>query len=318
MNQMTDPRNSFDDAGVQWAFDSTSLKAGDKCLRYYKYSILDGWQSPFASVHLWFGGLYASTLERYHKMRADGVEREEAIAMVVTLALVGSWNHDLDENGKRIPGTGSAATFDHSGKTRETLIRTIVWYFDFYGEDPLQTYLTKEGKAAVEFSFQIPADNGITLCGHIDRVCVDHDHNILIQDQKTTGSTLGPYYFSQFKPDIQFQLYTLAGKMVYQIPVKGVIVDAAQIVVGFSKFSRFPVMHTDGELNEFYDETMTLVEQIRSATQDDYFPRRPSSCHLFGGCEFRSVCSRPSNVRDNFLRGDFKKRTEKWDPINRR
>ncbi len=310
-------RRSFNSNGVQTVWDSTSLKRADTCPRKYQYEMIEGWTSPYHSVHLWFGSIYASSLELFHKLCAAGEERELAIREVIRHALVESWNHDRDSEGNRIPGTGSPARFDHATKNRETLIRTIVWYFDHFAEDHYSTYLTHEGKAAVEFSFQLPVDNNLTLSGHIDRLCVDSESNLFVHDQKTTGTTIGPHYFKSFKPDIQFSLYTLAAKIIYNAPVKGVIIDAAQIAVGFSRFGRSPMLHTDDELNEFYDETMALIEQTQAYTRENYFPRRTTSCGNYGGCVFREVCSRPPQVRENFLKADFVK-GKLWDPMEAR
>lgn len=311
---MIEPRASFNNDGVQVVWDSTSLKRADTCPRKYQYEMLEGWTSPYLSVHLWFGSIYASSLELFHKLTASGEDRPSALRAVVHHALIESWNHDLDSEGNRIPGTGGPARFDHNTKNRETLIRTIVWYFDHFAEDHYTTYITSEGKAAVEFTFQLPVDEGITFSGHIDRLCLDPEGNLFVHDQKTTGTTIGPYYFKGFKPDIQFSLYTLAAKIIYKAPVKGVIVDAAQIAVGFTRFGRTPILHTDDELNEFYEETMTLVELTQRYTRDNYFPRRPSACGNYGGCVFREVCSRPPQVRENFLRADFV-RGPLWDPM---
>ena len=38
------------------------------------------------------------------------------------------------------------------------------------------------------------------LCGHLDRV-VTYGGQKFVMDQKTTGSTIGPYFFDGFKPD---------------------------------------------------------------------------------------------------------------------
>lgn len=311
---MPDAPISFDAQGVQHAFDAHSLKAADACLAYYDYTILQSWQHPWKSVHLWFGGLYASALERFYKLQAQGLDREEAVREVVRLALIESWDHDLSPEGERLEGTGKARVFDHATKSRETLIRTIVWYFEEFKDDHFTTYLRADGSPAVEASFQLPVDNGITLCGHIDRLAVDPESNIYVHDQKTTGTTLSPHFYKSYKPDIQFSLYTLAGKIIYKVPVKGVIVDAAQIAVGFSRFGRAPISFTDGELNEFYDEALGLAERVQKATRENHFPRTPASCGNYGGCAFREVCSRPKEVRDNFLRADFVK-GERWDPL---
>lgn len=305
--------SAFDADGVQYGWDSTSASNADKCQRYYQLK-REGWRRADESVHLWFGGIYAGALERFHKLCASGTGREEAIRLVVHWALVESWNHERDASGARIPGTGSAATFNHNLKSRDTLIRTIIWYFEDFAEDPFSTFLRQNGTAAVEASFQLPVDNGITLCGHIDRLAVDRESNIFVHDQKTSGMALSPYFFRQFKPGIQFGMYTFAGKAIYNVPVKGVIVDAVQVAVGFSKFARSPILYTEGELNEWYDELMYLVEETQENSRRDYFPRRPASCNNYGGCEFHTVCERPKEVRDNFLRADFVK-GPRWDPF---
>jgi hypothetical protein len=303
--------------GVQWAWDSTSIKAALKCPRYYQYKIMEGWESPGTSVHLWFGGILATVLEHFHKRIAEGVSYEEAQREAALETLVLSWDHELDAEGNRIEGTGAAHTTDINTKTRETLFRSVIWYLFNYENDYYKTFVTQEGKSAVEHSFQLPVDNGITLCGHIDRLCVDPEDNIFVHDQKTTASTIGPYWFEGFKPDAQFSLYTLAGKMLYKAPVKGVMVDGIQVVVGFTRFARAPIMHTDDELEEFYEETMHLIETTNTQVRNGYLPRRTTSCSNYGGCEFRRVCSRPRSVRPNFLAGDFHQ-SAGWDPITPR
>lgn len=305
-------RASFDKDGVQWAWDSTSLKAADTCLRKYYYEIIEGWQRPYGNVNFWFGGIYASSLETFHKQMAGGASREDAIRIVIREAMVATCT--FDEEGNFLEPT----TFDNQFKTRETLIRTLIWYFDSFEKDHFATYITSDGKPAVEHSFQLPVDNLVSFCGHIDRLVTDPEGEIFAHDQKTTGTTIGPHYFKQFKPDIQFALYTFAGKAIYDLPVKGVIVDAAQIAVGFSRFARHPILYTNAELDEWYEETMSLIDMAQAATIDNYFPRRPASCLNYGGCTFREVCSRPKGVRDNFLRADFVKRESLWDPVKAR
>src|SRR5690606_16303408 len=120
-----------------------------------------------------------------------------------------------------------------------------------------------------------------------------------------------------FKPDTQFSMYTFASKMVYGAPVKGVIIDAAQITVGFSKFGRTPTYRTDEELDEWYTETMMLINRMRGYGDAGFYPRNPASCFNFGGCAFRDICSRPPQFRENFLEGDFVKRP-RWEPIQSR
>lgn len=324
---------SFSEDGTQFAWDSTSIKLAETCLRKYQYKMILGWQPERKSVHLLFGGWYASALESYHKYIADGMSQDEALAEVVSEALYETWMFPncsycegtgrgdewdsvcltCDGEGKLSSG-GEPWTSDHNTKTRENLIRTIVWYVDQFGEDDsCSTVILSNGKPAVEHSFRLEADNGIILSGHLDRL-VEYGNQPYIQDQKTTQSTISSRYFDSYNPDTQMSLYTFAGKAIFNLPIKGIMIDAAQIAVGFTRFERGFSFRTEDQLNEWYDNSMYHIEKARQATRDNYFPLNPSSCNMFGGCEFRHICSKAPSIREQFLKGDFVKGPV-WDPL---
>ena len=307
---------SFDADGIQFGWDSTSIKIAQECLYKYKLKMIDGWTPFRKSVHLSFGGWYASALESFHKYRADGLTHDEALIEIISEALVESWEYELDEAGDPIPGTGQPWQSDHNTKTRENLIRTIIWYTEQFHDDPCQTVILSTGEAAVEHSFRLPADNGIVLSGHLDRL-VEYGGNVYIQDQKTTGTTITPRYFDQWATDTQMSLYTFAGQAVFGLPVKGVIIDAAQIAVGFTRFERGFTFRDKAQLNEWYDDAMYHIEAARTATREQHFPMNPASCGNFGGCQYRHACSKSPAVRQQFLAADFE-RGERWDPLRSR
>ena len=299
---MTD--SPYDENGLQFAFDQSTLGAGDTCLRYYELRYLDGWQSKKLNVHLLFGGCYATALEHFHKYVATGKSHNEALRKVVREALIATW---ID---------GEPWVSDHSAKTRENLIRTIVWYTEQFRDDPTKIVKLSNGKPAVELSFVFEIDNGYLFCGHMDRL-VEYGDKLYVMDQKTTGRTLSPGYYKQFENDLQFSMYSFAGKAVYDMPVKGVIIDAAQIAVGFTRFERGFSFRSEMQLDEWYGDMLKLIEDIREAHRNDYFPMRRASCNNYGGCEFRDVCSRPPEVREQFLKGDFEQ-TKRWNPLEKR
>ena len=116
-------QKSFDANGVQFIWSASSLTAYMKCPRYYQFTYIEGW-SPFKkSVHLLFGGWYASALESYHKLVATGAAPLAALAQVVRETLIKTWN---------VEGEEGPWISDHNTKTRGNLIRTIVWYIDQY------------------------------------------------------------------------------------------------------------------------------------------------------------------------------------------
>jgi hypothetical protein len=304
---------SFTEDGLQFAWDATSIKIAEECLYKYKLKMLDGWTPQRKSVHLEFGGWYAAALESFHKYRADGMDHEEALIEVVHEALQETWVYETDEAGDPIPGTGSPWQSDHNAKTRENLIRTIIWYTEQFRDDPCQTVILGNGQAAVEHSFRLDADDGIVLSGHLDRL-VEYGGKPYIQDQKTSSSTITPRYFEQWQTNTQMSLYSFAGRTIFNLQIKGVIIDAAQIAVGFSRFERGFTFRDEAQLNEWYDHAMFHINSARTATRENYFPMNRSSCNNYGGCQFRHVCGRSPHVREQFLKADFE-RGKRWDPL---
>lgn len=322
---------SFDESGLQFAWDQTSISLADECLRKYQYRMIEGWTGKVEKVDLAFGGAFATALERYYKFRALGQTSNEALIEVVRLALIETWDHEFaevsDDEGivglaatrsslRRVPGTGKPHVWLHNFKTRENLIRTIIWYVDQFENEVIEVVTLDNGRPAVEYSYSLPVDNDIIFTGHIDRL-VRYADEVYVMDQKTTGSTLSSNYFEQYRTAHQFSMYTFAGQAIYNSTVKGVIVDAAQIAVGFTRFERGFSFRSEAQLAEWYDDALMVIERARQATRDNYFPMRRTSCNNYGGCEFRAICGRSPDVRQNFLNADFV-RGPIWDPLERR
>lgn len=324
---------SFNEAGFQFAWDSTSLGAFITCPRKYYLSLLQGWTSHTKSVHLIFGGHYASALEHYHKHRAAAVDHDNALRLVVLEALVNTWDYDIVPEGTPgansrkkdhhsyewfLPGTGKPADWLHASKTRDTLIRSIVWYLEQFKDDPMKTVILSNGQAAVEYSFSIDLSEDYTYCGHIDRlVTYGDDDDIYVQDQKTTGAQITPRFFEGYSPDYQMTGYTWAGQIIFQMPVKGVVIDAAYIAVGFTAFGRQPVTRSDRQLEEFRTEALHYIGLAKQCHESGYYPMNRTACGNYGGCEFRRICGAVPGIRENLLQGGFTKR-DRWDPLARR
>lgn len=309
-------QSPFDASGAQFAWDSTSIKLAETCLYKYKLKMIDGWSAEDKSPHLVFGGEYATALENYYKAVAQGVDPEQALRDVVHEALINTWEHDLDENGDPIEGTGQAWQSSHNLKTRGNLIRSIIWYFEQFKNDPCSTVILADGQPAVELSFKLPVDNDIIFSGHLDRL-VSYADTLYIQDQKTTGTTISGRFFDGFNPDTQMSMYTFAGRSIFNLPVRGVMIDAVQIAVGFSRYERGFTFRADDQLQEWYDGAMHTIETARHAAQQNYFPMNASSCGNFGGCEFRHMCSKAPSVREQFFKGAFVQ-GKRWNPLENR
>lgn len=290
---------------VQFAWDSTSMGLYKECPRKYYYTMIGQWHLPQISMHLTFGLEFHKALEDYDKLRALGEDYEPALKKIVQDLMI---------------RTDGWETFD-SKKNRQTLVRSVIWYLEHYRDDTIKTIILANGKPAVELSFKmdlgIEAGDGNTYlwCGHMDRL-VDYAGTPYVMDRKTSGSTINARYFDGFSPDNQMSGYTLAGKIIYNTPVAGVIIDAAQIAVGFTSFQRGFTMRTEAQLNEWVDDLTTWLERARVSAEEDKWPMNDKACHNYGGCVFRGICSLDPRVRDRFLESNFTKR--EWNPLEER
>lgn len=281
----------FDETGHQVIWNSTTLDPAKDCPRKYFYMVIEGWQpkGPF-NDNITFGSYYAKGLERFHRYRADNRPYDDAFNQVIkdTLEATLEWKTD------------------NTVKNRETLIRSLVWYLEQYRDDPCKTVILTDGTPAVELTFQFNLTDNIVLAGHLDRI-IEYSGDYYIQDQKSTGSALGKYYFNRYNPDNQMSLYTIAAEVVWKTPVKGVMIDAAEIKVGFTRFERGFTFRTKAQNEEWLRHAEYHIRRIWEA-QDAGYPMNDSACMKYGGCQYMEVCSKSPEVREEFLRAKFERR----------
>lgn len=296
---------------LQLAWDSTSLGLLKECPRKYYYSIVLGYQGSGDNVHLAFGQLYHGALERYDHSRATGADHDAATVSAVRYCLTET-RVALANGGWRPRDWGD------SNKNRFTLVRTVVWYLEQFRDDPARTLILHTGKPAVELSFRFETDfkslagETFWLCGHLDRV-VEFNNAVYGLDRKTTKHTLYSDFIEEYSPDNQMSLYDIALQVVYGIRGQGIIVDKAQIAVGFSRFERGFLPKTDEQRVEFYADTAFWIGQAELFARKNYWPMNDKACGNFGGCVFRGICARSPQVREMWLKGLYTKRM--WDPL---
>lgn len=319
---------------IQFAWDSTSLGWLKVCPRLYQYSMIEGWRSKGNSVHLDFGLWYHSALEMYDRKRSEQASHEDALRDVVQACMVWTWvpeKLEMTEGGITPVAPGHPWDSGHNLKTRETLVRSVIWYIEQFGQtDTCETVQLANGKPAVELSFRLEMDWGpgqggnyvpspsaqpYVLSGHLDRV-VQFQGAYYVMDRKTSSTTIGSYYFDQYDPDNQMSLYSMAARVIYNAPVRGVIIDAAQIAVGFSRFTRGFTFRTEAQIEEWLGNTKEWLALAERYATESFWPMNDKSCHQYGGCVFRKVCSKSPEVRQKFLETGFEKR--QWNPLEAR
>ena len=297
---------------LQIAWDSTSIGLLKECPRKYYLSMLAnagaGYAPRHESVHLIFGLHYHAALEQYDHERAAGKDHQSATIAAVRRALVDTWDPVLQR-----PWLS-----DDGNKNRYTLIRSVVWYLEQFADDTVKTTILANGKAAVELSFRFESDytsftgEKFWLCGHLDRMGEFHGQQYIL-DRKTSKNTIGQDFFQKYSPDNQFTLYSFAAKVVYALPTVGLIVDAAQIAVTFTRFQRGIVQRTPEQLEEWYKDLGFWLGIAQHCAKSGDWPMNDKSCGLYGGCPFRDICGKSPSVREQWLKAGF--HTRVWDPL---
>lgn len=321
---------------IQFAWDSTSIGYFKTCPRLYQYIILEGWTTEAESVHLRFGQEFHKALEDFDRAIAFGASRQAALRKVVQELLTRTVGWEPDEDTK-------AGKY----KNRRTLLALVIDYVDHYADDAARTYIKRDETPAVELSFRFELDWGprqgqdltatqveerlqgkfytsvgqpYLLCGHLDRVVTFAD-DLYVMDRKTTTTTLSSYYFEQYSPNNQMTLYTLASQVILGSPVKGVIIDAAQVLLSEpNRFVRGITYRTPDQLEEWLADLKVLLAEAEGYATAGYWPQRDTSCDKFGGCRFRQVCAKSPQVREQFLKAKFVKLApeDRWDPLKPR
>jgi hypothetical protein len=318
---------------VQTVIDHTSMKAFKTCPRYYFYRIVEGWVSKEESPHLVFGQHFHTGREVYEKSKAKGNGHELALRDAIKSVMKATWNYKLNR-----PWWSG-----HNEKNRFNLIRSLVWYLDDYGRnDPLQTIILRNGKPAVEQSFKFVAYNPlngdiltskitgeqIMIAGHFDRVAMQGDYPYVC-DAKTTKNQLNEKFWAQFDPDNQVSLYTYAGRcglmnvddpgwetkslLPMQHEIQGVIIDGIEVKVSFSRFDRREILRDNYQLEEWFRDFQYNVNLMGQMAEANYWPQNDSACGNYGGCPYRSVCSKTPGARKQQLEAFYTH--EIWDPM---
>lgn len=290
--------NSAFEGKQQVHWDSTSLGVLDTCPRYYELSIVRGWAPRTMPIDLHFGILLHSGRERYYAARAKGSGHDDALHA----ALIWTFEATFDVETQRPWDSGD------SNKNRLTLIRTLVWYADQWQDDPLET-LTMQGRPAVELTVSAKlSGTPYVLWGHLDRA-VSFQDKLWVSDLKTTKHTLDAGFYDRFTPDGQMSQYVWLARHALDIASAGIIVDAAQIAVTFSRFHRGIVSRSPEQQAEWERDVRFLLARNEEYVAQDYWPQNRKACFR---CSFRPICGRAPSVRERWLRADYTRRV--WNP----
>lgn len=353
--QRPGPSPFLEGTAIQYAWDSTCLGAFKRCPRLYQLSILEGWRPKADRVHLTFGIHYTNALEYYDKLKAnkqatnDSSSHDTLVTLVVAKLMRDTWNDGVE--GQVHEQTGQphlGHRWEHGphdskigNKNFYNLLRSVIWYLDQFENDTAETVIAEDGTPLVERSFRMELDWGpqecnishfdefnqkevvtgtvqpYVLCGHLDKV-VSFIGGTYVMDHKTTKSTLSDYYFDQYQPNNQMSLYTIASQVIFGGPIKGVIIDAAQVLVGSTVFARGMTYRTPAQSEEWLHDLHFWFDSAEACATVGYWPMNDSACF---NCDFNKgdgkICAKDPSVREVFLEANFTKE-DPWNPLKPR
>lgn len=314
---------------LQFAWDSVSLTAAMACWRRYQYAIIEGLQpkGPARAIALDFGIAFHKALEWYENLKAEGLDHDEATRQTV-LKLVGYSHYMKLPTTEEAEAEAAAAAADEDGddgistrntkiRTRYHLMRAVVWYLEHYREDEAKTLIQPSGKPAVEVSFRIPIPVDVggrqaLLVGHIDRAATLNGHTY-VSDYKTTKG-LSRQFFSDFELSHQLTGYSLAGSVIFEQPISGIIIDGIALQVGGAQFKRQITKRSEGQISEYLDTVANTLSEAEYHAETQLYPMNTSACYF---CQFKELCSKPPEYRENYKQMLYD-RTSPWNPLENR
>jgi hypothetical protein len=320
LNQNPLPKNtSFSEKlpALQISIDSTSLGAFKTCPEYYNLAIRLGYvlDSIYENADLKWGLEFHAAMELFDRLKSQNIDTKTALIETIKHTLIRTWDKE----------TSQPWISENPNKTRFTLIRAVIWYVEQFKNDPLETIILANGKPAVELSFRFESgiysmstEEQFMLCGHIDRLIKFHNQ-IFVTDKKTTKYQLDDNFFDHFNPDNQMSLYDLAGSVVFNQQIEGIIIDGIQCQVNGNKFRRgfiYPGINREVWLNhlKFWLRQLELTALEEQQNPNYPWPKNDKNCIRYGRpCEFAKVCRENLSMRQKILNTHYKRRV--WDPL---
>jgi hypothetical protein len=320
--------------GLQLAWDATSLQSFMSCAARYDMEIRRGYRLKGNTVHIDWGHFLHGSLEAFDHALLAGMDKEDAMYEALDWALKATgqelWkhktkgtlrneldkSHDPEEWERLWVPWGS----EDEKKTRQTLIRAIVWFADEQAGN-VQPYAFPDGTPAIELSFRIPLPTRsakgepFLLCGHLDGMALLGDE-LFIRERKTTKTTIGAYYWERYSPNVQVDTYDLAGWLLFpDLKISGVMMEAIQTAVEFTRVARQPLYHTKARREEWLKRVLEIIAEAEKCAENSYWPMNTAACNLNGGCPYQRVCRADPSQRERILIQTGEYEVRKWDPL---
>jgi hypothetical protein len=291
--------------------DSTMRSCFVSCPQKFYNEFCLGLRPPTLSVDLHAGGVFASTLERFHREVWDnGSDVSNALALA---------------HGTFVREWGNFTTEKDTAKTPDRMWAAFEDYVKTYDPrtDHCRPY-TLNGRVTSEFSFAIPLEpsQGFPLHpvtkepfiynGRADMIG-QYKTRPCIRDEKTAGR-LESNWTEKWDLRAQFQGYCWAAQSSEidcdTVIVRGIIITKQQIrqVEAIKIYPRWMI-------ERWFEQLRRDMHRLVKCYNDNWWDYNlGDACTQYGSCQFMELCTTQESLRDNF-RSNYQ--VNRWNPLHK-
>jgi hypothetical protein len=274
-------------------------------MRRFQYRYVLGYTALGESLDPTFGQAFHASMKTYWRLRLEH-ELDPATALDAAIVI-----------GSRVK-LPKPTRDKQKGKTPIGLVRCLIWYLEQYDDSP-DSFLWVGDKPALELQFRYalplknPDGEDYSVRGYID--CLRNFGGIhTVWDYKTTGPSVSPWYMEKYEIDFQNWIYSAGAYVLTEEDYSQFIIDVVGAGVGTIALARQPISLTPSEISEGINDATYVIRRAEDCAEQEYYPKNPGACTF---CDFKGICNKAPEVRENFLRTEFKAEPRQFIEDNR-
>ena len=283
--------------------DNTMRTTFVSCPRKFYWEFIRKIGPSKTSIHLHFGACFAAGLETARLAFYEAGKSEADALHEGLLRILSEWgDYEPDERGN---------------KNLPTCLLALEAYVEAhpFADDPIQPYITQNGKPAVEFTFAIPLDilhpggEAFLYAGRFDMLGI-YNNQLFVVDEKTT-SQLGPSWMNSWDLRSQFTGYCWAARE-HNLPVVGAVARGTCILAKEIKHADVITYRPDWQITRWYEQLhRDLARMVQAAEANTWDYSLADTCTAYGGCPYKRLCESPNPER--YIPIYYTERT--WNPL---
>jgi hypothetical protein len=184
-------------------------------------------------------------------------------------------------------------------------------YFDTYADDPFVVLTDALGPLCERMlSFTVSEDRWlrVTFFGTLDAVLRNSQSGqVILCDHKTT-SALGKDFLQRINPNWQYVSYVAAFRANYpEYDTRTFMSNGVLVAKTKTSFARQFCQVGDSLIADWKESFLDSAHDwLKRMDETRSFPMMtPDPCTQWGGCQYRTICETPSQLRDGVIRASY-------------